>query len=247
MGYVYFVQDLMNKVVKIGASEDPETRFRYLQQATVADLVLLRYVEVPDCFQTERRLHVKFADFRVRGEWFKAEPELLEFALSGDVASFSVQPLAVVPGSISTSREICFTLKELSEKTGVSARNIRYYIANKVLSGPIGMGPGAHYSQFHVDAIQEIQAFKDAGYSLDNIASSLKIFKPAVKAVPIEILRYKIGKYIEFDLRKDLPPLRKRIWLDALAQLENTISVLEQDDKEDETDVKDERKENDAQ
>ena len=231
MGYIYFIQDLTNQAIKIGASEDPEAQFQRFQAATVAELVLLRHVKVPDCFQTERRLHVRFSASRIRGGWFRAEPNLLEFAVSGDVTAFSVQPTVTGILDKIPDQDVRFTLKELGEKTGLSVRTIRYYIANNTMPGPIGMGPGAHYSQRHIEAIREILVLKDAGYSLEDIAAGIRLDKPTVKAVPVETVRYKIGNYLEVHIQKDLPPIRKRQVLDAVAWLEDRFAVMNGDNE----------------
>lgn len=74
-GYVYFIQHGTRRgPVKIGFSTSPKTRLSALQMATPASVRLLA-VEEADDRSLERSLHARFADLRVRGEWFLwAEP-----------------------------------------------------------------------------------------------------------------------------------------------------------------------------
>lgn len=74
-GYTYFVQD--GDMIKIGSSMRPEDRISALQTGSARHLDVLAIVsqDIADEFGT----HQRFAHLRVRGEWFRAEPDLLEF------------------------------------------------------------------------------------------------------------------------------------------------------------------------
>lgn len=70
---VYFMR--YRDRVKIGYSIEPQTRIK----AHPYDEVL---AIVPGGTADEKRYHRKFAHLRENGEWFRAEPELLEYARS---------------------------------------------------------------------------------------------------------------------------------------------------------------------
>lgn len=70
-GWVYFVR--YRDRIKIGYSIDPRTRI----QAHPVDEVL---AIVPGERIDEKRMHTAFAHLRENGEWFRAEPELLDYA-----------------------------------------------------------------------------------------------------------------------------------------------------------------------
>ena len=69
--HVYFVR--YRDRVKIGYSIEPQTRIK----AHPCDEIL---AIVPGDHKDEQRYHKQFAHLRENGEWFRAEPELLEYA-----------------------------------------------------------------------------------------------------------------------------------------------------------------------
>jgi hypothetical protein len=72
---VYFVR--AGDFVKIGWARDVEKRVRALQVASALPLELLGVV--PGCDDVERIIHAQFNALHVRGEWYRAEPALLDF------------------------------------------------------------------------------------------------------------------------------------------------------------------------
>ncbi len=75
--YVYFIQS--PQAIKIGWSTNPIQRCHDLQAANAEQLHLLDYFEVSDGLEEEQWLHRKFKHLRIRGEWFKATPEILDY------------------------------------------------------------------------------------------------------------------------------------------------------------------------
>lgn len=73
--FVYFITD--GTAIKIGYSAFPKDRLRTLQSAHHAALWIIDYA--PGTMGDEARLHEKFADIRLGGEWFQSAPELLAF------------------------------------------------------------------------------------------------------------------------------------------------------------------------
>src|SRR5579864_9290218 len=98
---IYFLQ--AGDAVKIGFSDSPETAIRRLtgfQTGNSERLVLLGVTEGDR--KAEAALHRRFAPFRVRGEWFRADPALLTvigsltFNLSEEPVSMTEPPLTFV-------------------------------------------------------------------------------------------------------------------------------------------------------
>jgi hypothetical protein len=78
--FVYFVQQGENGPVKIGRAVDPERRVATLQTGNAIDLHLREVV--PGDSTLESTMHQRFADARIRGEWFGADylPLILAYA-----------------------------------------------------------------------------------------------------------------------------------------------------------------------
>lgn len=65
--FIYVMEDLRNRVFKIGRSKTPGKRERTLQSEVPQ--VVLRF-SIPGEEEDEKRLHDRFESKRVRGEWF---------------------------------------------------------------------------------------------------------------------------------------------------------------------------------
>jgi hypothetical protein len=75
---LYFIQ-AESGLIKIGQSENPHARLKALQQGTAETLALLKIIPPSPTRLTERQIHQKFQHLRVRGEWFRPGPELIDF------------------------------------------------------------------------------------------------------------------------------------------------------------------------
>lgn len=71
---LYFIQDVGSGAIKIGISSSPRARLSQLQASRPGTLRLL--AAIPGDRTAERELHAEFAHLRIRGEWFRAAPEL---------------------------------------------------------------------------------------------------------------------------------------------------------------------------
>lgn len=74
-GRVYFIRD--GAAIKIGFSDQVKRRLRGLQTGHHATLELLGSVSAGAL--DDLSIHARFAHLRIRGEWFRAEPELMAF------------------------------------------------------------------------------------------------------------------------------------------------------------------------
>jgi hypothetical protein len=72
---IYFLHNPRGKAVKIGVSGAPHLRIRVLRTASPDHLEFLG--SVPGEAPEEAELHVKFAAYRIRGEWFRDDPFVL--------------------------------------------------------------------------------------------------------------------------------------------------------------------------
>ena len=62
-----------------------------------------------------------------------------------------------------------FSIDELATLAGVTARTVRYYIAEGLVERPVGEKRGAHYLRRHLEQILLIRRWTDAGISLDRV------------------------------------------------------------------------------
>lgn len=76
-GHIYFIQAGEDGPIKIGFSKDPDSRLRTLQTAHTAKLKMLHHQVGTKA--DEGRLHHRFKNIRIKGEWFEASPSLLDF------------------------------------------------------------------------------------------------------------------------------------------------------------------------
>jgi predicted XRE-type DNA-binding protein len=79
--FVYLIQNVNTGNLKIGYSVNPCQRFNSLQQSTDCELKLLAFFE--GTVNHEQILLSKYAEYQIRGEWFKPCPEIyLDFGLT---------------------------------------------------------------------------------------------------------------------------------------------------------------------
>jgi DNA-binding transcriptional MerR regulator len=62
-----------------------------------------------------------------------------------------------------------YSLDELAALAGVTARTVRYYIAQGLLDRPEGEKRGAHYLRTHLEQLLQVRRWSDAGLSLERI------------------------------------------------------------------------------
>lgn len=87
MPSVYFIQSGEGGPIKIGQSVSVKSRFLSFRTASGTDLRLLGTIAPGG--PTEADLHSRFACFRIRGEWFTPDDELIRFiAESAQIEAF---------------------------------------------------------------------------------------------------------------------------------------------------------------
>jgi hypothetical protein len=68
---IYFIKDTVTQEIKTGCSGDPEKRLSELQTGNPHKLILLGAIRGNAA--GEAQLHVRFARYRMEGEWFKGD------------------------------------------------------------------------------------------------------------------------------------------------------------------------------
>lgn len=74
---VYFIQQGIGGPIKIGVSSNPERRVVNLQVANPTPLKII--ATVPGTEKDELFFQMKFERFKIQGEWYLPDPELLMF------------------------------------------------------------------------------------------------------------------------------------------------------------------------
>jgi DNA-binding transcriptional MerR regulator len=107
-----------------------------------------------------------------------------------------------------------FSLTEVSEMTGVSKRNVRFYIQQGLVKRPNGAGRGAWYDREHLLQLAQIGEWQKAGLSLERIGELLRgnaerhPLPPRVRAGGIEVwTRLTLREGIELHLQPGLTGL----------------------------------------
>jgi DNA-binding transcriptional MerR regulator len=62
---------------------------------------------------------------------------------------------------------------QLSRRTGVPTRRIRYYVSQRLLPPPIGRGRAAYYTERHLSRLQQITALREVNLGLEEIRNRL--------------------------------------------------------------------------
>lgn len=113
---VYCIRAGLSGPVKLGHGHDPEKRLADLQVAHWEELFLIRVWKGGEA--EERTLHARFADLRLRGEWFSFSRAML-----GDVG------LTIVPEEVKSEIDSVVTLDLMADavELGNRLRNARKY------------------------------------------------------------------------------------------------------------------------
>lgn len=77
--WAYAIQAGEHGPVKIGVTNSPATRLTTLQQGNAETLHGIAAWRAPAC--EEKQIHEDFAHARIRGEWFRPVPELVDLVL----------------------------------------------------------------------------------------------------------------------------------------------------------------------
>jgi len=107
------------------------------------------------------------------------------------------------------------SIDELAEAAGLTRRAVRYYVQQKLLPPPLGVGRGKHYDATHLEQIRRLRELQTAGYALDDIrrildggeapaptpASRAKV-RPAEEAELWTRLKISDGLELHLDLKR---------------------------------------------
>lgn len=78
------------------------------------------------------------------------------------------------------------SIDELAAATGLTRRGVRFYVQQRLLPAPHGVGRGKHYDQSHLDRLRQIRDLQTAGHSLDEIRHLIATGTSAPMATPAQ-------------------------------------------------------------
>jgi DNA-binding transcriptional MerR regulator len=142
-------------------------------------------------------------------------------------------------------RPVRYTLSDLERETGVTARTIRYYIAEGLLQPAYGRGPSATYDADHLLRLRVIQRLKDDRMPLREIKERLSHLTPEDIAVMLKVQlqpqaqtwrRYDLHPDLEIVVRERQPGEREAVYEHAFGLIvEYARSVLEDLERQEES------------
>lgn len=140
-GYVYFItfEDaefrLKIPAIKIGSTYDIDKRMRSLSTGTPMPLMLIGFLVHDPPSHLEAKLQYEFRQFRMKGEWFMAHPELLENIKKLDPKFSVLDDLFSETNDDSRAIFLIQTLKERVDKKDVIINELLSHIKKVDPSG----------------------------------------------------------------------------------------------------------------
>ena len=121
-----------------------------------------------------------------------------------------------------------YTLEQLEKETGVTRRQIRYYISEKLLPGPVSQGRNASYTEVHLKGLRDIKRLRDADQSIAAIRNQMALVSrcrviPLTKVVREE---FEIAVDVRVSVRVGVSVKRKRRILEALDDFSQALLVI---------------------
>jgi|GEM_PF-1967067 len=137
---IYFVR--ANNRVKIGYADDPSSRIPSIQTSSPYKLEVLLIIE--GTYEIEHKIHKRFQEYRIIGEWFEYGPRLEAYLLNNQAKDRKFE-FGFIIGDFSDSEQVLrlrkrhnLTLAELGEKLKVTGQSVKE-IQNREKSGSVSI------------------------------------------------------------------------------------------------------------
>lgn len=75
-----------------------------------------------------------------------------------------------------------YTAEDLSRLVGLTARTVRFYVAEQLIDPPLGRGRGAHFDDRHVAQLKRVRQLQAAGLELSGIRAHLEELRATLAA-----------------------------------------------------------------
>lgn len=122
-----------------------------------------------------------------------------------------------------------WSLAELADTSGFSARTIRFYIARGLVPGPSKGGRSAVYGEAHVAALSRIKQLQAKGLALSEIAGQISDeTNPPQLAPAVPWWQYGLADDVTVWVRADASPWRLKQIRTALAEIAARLKTEQQ-------------------
>lgn len=126
--------------------------------------------------------------------------------------------------------EAKYSIQQLGDAVGVTARTIRFYISKGLLPAPLTRGRNAHYGEEHLRRLQEILREKGSQKTLGQIqAGTVRLEDFEVTPVPWLLVQTAPDAVVM--TRADVPPWRRHQLNQAINAFAVATAVAEDEEK----------------
>ncbi|TAN41960.1 MAG: MerR family transcriptional regulator [Nitrospirae bacterium] len=125
-----------------------------------------------------------------------------------------------------------YTIEEICSLTGMTRRNIRYYVQIGLIDPPAGRGRGGFYNDSHLDKLRQIKSLQSKGMNLASITEYLKHGSADTDKVSLREVwsKYEIAPGIEISIRGDIEDIHRR----KVSQIIQVARAIAKEDSSDE-------------
>jgi DNA-binding transcriptional MerR regulator len=131
-----------------------------------------------------------------------------------------------------------YAIGDLADLGGVSRRTVRYYVQERLLPEPYGLGRGNHYGREHLEQLLKVKSLQEGGRTLEEIRQALQHqSRPSERQLPVAALertvwrRLTLAPGVELNVASDvrLPAPGKLAELAAWCRMHFSANAREED------------------
>jgi DNA-binding transcriptional MerR regulator len=144
--------------------------------------------------------------------------------------------------------ESAMSISELADAAGLTRRAVRFYVQQKLLPAPNGLGRGKHYDASHLERIRQIRQLQLAGHSLEEIrhildgggvppSAEVPVSIPPAPRAPVSVVRAELWRRLRISegLELSFDATRFNPSVEDLMRLRDTIAAVFRNDNENDT------------
>ena len=86
-----------------------------------------------------------------------------------------------------------YTAEQLAQLAGVSLRTVRYYVQEELIDRPLARGPGAHFTDKHLNQLKRCKLLQDWGFDLESIRDKAGSFQGILDGFAVDSAHLRDG------------------------------------------------------